>query len=168
MASIGSQSFSRLVSVRSNKTGEAVALRAALADRSVGDKVLANFRFITPQIEALRAFAASALSGGSAALAGAGGTGKSSIMYALGRALSVDYPSDEFTKLSDILNDVYLVKALAGLRTSGRHWLVAVPDFSDGKFAFDGELSVHPVGGGVNEVVDMSITIAPSTVISFT
>lgn len=36
-----------------------------------------------------------------------------------------------------------------------------------GKFSFDGELSVHPVGGGVNEVIDMAITIAPSTPISF-
>ena len=41
------------------------------------------------------------------------------------------------------------------------------PDGSNGKFDFDGELSVHVVGGGVNEVVDMTITIAPSTVITF-
>lgn len=44
---------------------------------------------------------------------------------------------------------------------------VLTPDGSNGKFEFEGELSVHPVGGGVNEVVDMSITIAPSSVISF-
>lgn len=41
------------------------------------------------------------------------------------------------------------------------------PDGSNGKFSFDGELSVYPVGGGVNEVVNMNITIAPSTPIAF-
>lgn len=44
---------------------------------------------------------------------------------------------------------------------------VVTPDGSDGKFSFKGELSVHVTGGGVNEVVDMGITIAPTTVISF-
>ena len=41
------------------------------------------------------------------------------------------------------------------------------PDGSNGKFSFKGQLSVFPVGGGLNEVVDMSITIAPSTPITF-
>lgn len=41
------------------------------------------------------------------------------------------------------------------------------PDGSQGKFLFRGQLSVYPVGAGVNEVVDMSITIAPSTPITF-
>jgi len=41
------------------------------------------------------------------------------------------------------------------------------PTGSEGKFTFDGQLSVYPVGGGVNEVVDMNISIAPSTVIDF-
>ena len=45
---------------------------------------------------------------------------------------------------------------------------VVTPSGSEGKFSFDGELSVHVVGGGVNEVRDMSITIAPSTVITET
>lgn len=40
------------------------------------------------------------------------------------------------------------------------------PTGSDGKFNFDGQLSVFPVGGGVNEVIDMRITIAPSTPIT--
>ena len=43
---------------------------------------------------------------------------------------------------------------------------VLTPDGSDGKFEFKGQLSVFPVGGGVNEVVDMTITIAPSTPIT--
>lgn len=37
------------------------------------------------------------------------------------------------------------------------------PTGSDGKFAFKGKLRVYPSGGGVNEVVNMNITIAPST-----
>lgn len=40
------------------------------------------------------------------------------------------------------------------------------PDGSNGKFSFKGKLNVHVVGGGVNEVVDMTITITPSTVIT--
>lgn len=36
-----------------------------------------------------------------------------------------------------------------------------------GKFEFDGMLSAFPTGGGVNEVVGMTVTIAPSTPISF-
>jgi hypothetical protein len=43
---------------------------------------------------------------------------------------------------------------------------VVTPDGSNGKFSFKGKLSVHVVGGGVNEVVDMTITIVPSTVIT--
>lgn len=39
------------------------------------------------------------------------------------------------------------------------------PTGTDGKFSFDGQLSVHVNGGKTNEVVGMSITIAPSTVI---
>lgn len=43
---------------------------------------------------------------------------------------------------------------------------VVTPDGSNGKFSFRGTLSVHVNGGGVNEVVDMTITISPSTVIT--
>ena len=39
-------------------------------------------------------------------------------------------------------------------------------DGEDGKFEFNGSLSVFPVGGGVNEVVGMTISIAPSTPIT--
>lgn len=39
------------------------------------------------------------------------------------------------------------------------------PTGSEGKFSFDGQLSVRVTGGGVNEVRGMSITIAPSSVI---
>lgn len=36
-----------------------------------------------------------------------------------------------------------------------------------GKFSFNGKLAVHTTGGGVNEVVNMVVTIAPSTPITF-
>ena len=40
------------------------------------------------------------------------------------------------------------------------------PTGTDGKFKFKGQLSVFAAGGGVNEVVGMTITIAPSTPIT--
>lgn len=40
------------------------------------------------------------------------------------------------------------------------------PTGSDGKFKFKGKLNVYPVGKGVNEAVDMKITIAPSSPIA--
>lgn len=70
--------------------------------------------------------------------------------------------------------DYAKLKALEGKKEQYAVWFggteaggVVTPDGSNGKFSFDGELSVYPVGGGVNEVVDMNITIAPSTVITF-
>ena len=41
------------------------------------------------------------------------------------------------------------------------------PTGSEGKFSFTGELSAFLSGGGVNEVRNMTVTIAPSTVIVF-
>ena len=41
------------------------------------------------------------------------------------------------------------------------------PTGENGKFEFDGQLSAFPVGGGVNEVVGMTVSIAPSTPIKF-
>lgn len=42
------------------------------------------------------------------------------------------------------------------------------PTGSDGKFEFSGQLSAYANGGGVNEVVNMTISIAPSTPIEIT
>lgn len=44
---------------------------------------------------------------------------------------------------------------------------VLTPTGTDGKFSFKGQLSVFAAGGGVNEAVNMTITIAPTTVIAF-
>lgn len=69
--------------------------------------------------------------------------------------------------------DYTTLKALEGQEKDYAVWFGATgdgntltPDGSDGKFEFKGQLSVFPVGGGVNEVVDMTITIAPSTPIT--
>ena len=73
------------------------------------------------------------------------------------------------------LTDFQALKALEGKSASYAVWFGGsgadgniTPDGSNGKFSFDGELSVYPVGAGVNEVIDMNITIAPSTPITFT
>ena len=69
--------------------------------------------------------------------------------------------------------DFSTLKALDGEELDFAVWFggtesggVVTPTGSDGKFEFKGKLSVFPVGGGVNEVVDMTITIAPSTPIT--
>ena len=69
--------------------------------------------------------------------------------------------------------DYKKLKALEGQDKEYAVWFggteagdTVTPTGSDGKFKFNGQLSVFPVGGGVNEVVDMTITIAPSTPIS--
>ena len=78
-----------------------------------------------------------------------------------------------FTANYDV-DDFQTLKALEGQENDYAVWFggtgegsTLTPDGSNGKFSFKGQLSVFPVGGGVNEVVDMSITIAPSTPISF-
>lgn len=72
------------------------------------------------------------------------------------------------------VTDFKTLKALEGAKNSYAVWFggteaagVVTPTGNNGKFSFDGELSVYPVGGGVNEVVGMTITIAPSTPITF-
>ena len=68
------------------------------------------------------------------------------------------------------LTDYKALKALDGKNEKYAVWFggtesggVLTPTGSDGKFSFDGQLTAYPTGGGVNEVVDIGITIAPST-----
>lgn len=65
------------------------------------------------------------------------------------------------------------LKALENVTESYAVWFggtessgVVTPSGSLGKFSFDGQLSVFVSGAGVNEVRNMTITIAPSTVIT--
>jgi len=76
---------------------------------------------------------------------------------------TANYTKEDFTKL----------KALEGQECEFAVWFggtgeggTLTPTGTDGKFEFTGQLSVFPVGGGVNEVVDMTVTIAPSTPIT--
>lgn len=76
---------------------------------------------------------------------------------------TANYTLDEYKKL----------KQMEGTETEFAVWFggteagdTVTPTGSDGKFKFRGQLSVFPVGGGTNEVVEMTITIAPSTAIS--
>ena len=64
-------------------------------------------------------------------------------------------------------------KKLKALEGKTRHYAVwfggteagetVTPTGSDGKFKFQGQLSVYAAGAGVNEPVDMKVTIAAST-----
>lgn len=74
-----------------------------------------------------------------------------------------------FTANYDLTNFKAL-KALEGKNEKYAVWFggtenagTLTPTGSDGKFSFDGQLTAYPTGGGVNEVVDIGITIAPST-----
>ena len=78
----------------------------------------------------------------------------------------------EFTS-NYMLDEYKKLKALDGIENDYAVWFggtesgdTVTPTGVDGKFKFKGQLSVFPVGGGVNEVVDMTITIAPSTPIT--
>ena len=62
------------------------------------------------------------------------------------------------------LADFKKIKAMEGTDTAFAVWFGA--EGVDGKFEFNGQISVFPVGGGVNEVVGMTISIAPSTPIT--
>lgn len=81
-----------------------------------------------------------------------------------GLTFTANYDLDDFKTLKALEGQtVHYAVWFGGTETSG----TLTPTGENGKFSFDGQLSVFPVGGGVNEVVDMSITIAPSTPIQF-
>lgn len=71
------------------------------------------------------------------------------------------------------LEDYKKLKAMEGQQNDFAVWFggteagdTVTPTGDMGKFKFKGALSVYANGGGTNEVVEMTITIAPSTVIS--
>ena len=70
-------------------------------------------------------------------------------------------------------DDYEKIKALEGTEGEFSIWLggtvangVATPTGSDGKYDFKGYPSVYINGGGVNEVVKMTVSIAPSSAIT--
>lgn len=75
-----------------------------------------------------------------------------------------NYTKEDFAK----------VKAVEGKTESYAVWFggteegdVVTPTGDEGKFSFDGQASAFPTGGGVNEVVGMTVSIAPSTPIEY-
>lgn len=77
---------------------------------------------------------------------------------------TANYTKADFTALDALKGTEHDYAVWFGATVSNG---VATPTGSDGKFSFKGYLDVFAAGGGVNEVVDMTITIAPSTVITF-
>lgn len=71
-----------------------------------------------------------------------------------------NYTAADYTTLS-ALTSATPFAVWFGAGTNG------TPDGHNGKFSFTGELSVYVNGGGVNEVVDMTVTILPTTDITF-
>ena len=74
-----------------------------------------------------------------------------------------NYTKTDYTKL----------KALEGAENSFSIWMggtvsngTVTPTGEDGKYDFKGHLSVYINGGGVNEVVKMTVSIAPSSAIT--
>lgn len=77
---------------------------------------------------------------------------------------TANYTKADFTTLSSASGTESYYAVWFGATVSGG---TVTPTGTDGKFSFKGYLDVFVAGGGVNEVVDMTITIAPSTVITF-
>ena len=80
-----------------------------------------------------------------------------------GLEFTANYDKAKFTQLKALEGTEYDFAVWFGGTVSGS---TVTPTGSDGKFEFSGQLSVYPVGGGVNEVVGMTISIAPSTPIT--
>lgn len=76
---------------------------------------------------------------------------------------TANYTLDEYKKLKTMENTDTEFAVWFGGDESGD---TVTPTGNNGKFTFNGALSVYANGGGTNEVVEMTITIAPSTPIS--
>ena len=74
-----------------------------------------------------------------------------------------NYTKADYTKLKEMEGeDKEFAVWLGGSEAGG----VATPTGEDGQFEFNGQLSVFVNGGGVNEVVNMTVSIAASTPIT--
>lgn len=76
---------------------------------------------------------------------------------------TTNYTKEDFETLNKLSEEEYDYAVWFGGTEVGG---VVTPDGTNGKFSFKGRLSVYVNGGGVNEVVEMTITIAPSSVIT--
>lgn len=71
-----------------------------------------------------------------------------------------NYTKEDYTRLKALENTTGSYAVWLGGSESGS---AATPTGDDGKFEFDGQLSVYVNGGSVNEVVGMTVSIAAST-----
>jgi len=71
-----------------------------------------------------------------------------------------NYDKDDYQKCMNLEGSQHEYGVWFGGTGSGNNF---TPTGSEGKFTFRGELSAYPTGGGVNEVVDLNVTIAPSS-----
>ena len=76
---------------------------------------------------------------------------------------TANYTKTDFDRLVALRGNLYGFAVWLGGTESGG---ALVPTGADGKYAFGGYIDVYVNGGGVNEVVDMTITITPCTEIS--
>lgn len=83
------------------------------------------------------------------------------IQEAEGLEFNANYDKTAYTALEALAGKTEKYAVYFGTDSSGN------PDGSDGKFSFEGQLSVFVTGAGVNEVRKMTITIAPTTEIDF-
>lgn len=87
-------------------------------------------------------------------------TYKPGIQNADALVFTANYDKDDYETLAALAEqDNEYAVWFGGTESQG----VVTPTGSEGKFTFKGDLRVYVNGGGVNEVVGMTITIAPST-----
>jgi hypothetical protein len=80
-----------------------------------------------------------------------------------GLEFTANYDKSDFADLKDMEGTEYEFAVWFGGDVVGG---VVTPTGENGKFEFKGQLSVYPVGGDVNAVVEMTISIAPSSPIT--
>lgn len=76
---------------------------------------------------------------------------------------NANYTKDEYAKLKALEGqELELAVWFGGEEANG----VLTPTGGDGKFNFKGYVSVFVAGGGTNEVIGMTVSVAPSTPIT--
>ncbi len=76
---------------------------------------------------------------------------------------NANYTKEDYAKIKALEGtELELSVWFGGAETNG----TLTPDGADGKFNFKGYVSVFVVGGGTNEVIGMTVAVAPSTPIT--
>ena len=76
---------------------------------------------------------------------------------------NANYTKADYAKIKALEGqEIDLSVWFGGTETNG----TLTPDGSDGKFNFKGYVSVFVAGGGTNEVIGMTVSVAPSTPIT--